>query len=324
MNPHNRQLATLIAKDFFAKKDLHMPSVSINPIVGKGFVNEVWVAEAVGKKIIIRMNDEDSRAEKIYLKEKWCIEQASLVGIPSPEILELGVRDEVPYMIQSFKNGVNGLEYEADPCELWRKIGKYASLFHQIPVKGYGEELKDAQRGEFYSPPHPGSDGSWNGYLRYNINSLNDQDKLLELGVITREESRQAQFLFQKLAKKKWEFGLNHGDLSLKNILIDGSFSDHSLHVTLIDWGNAEIGPVPHVDLMQLLLIQMIEGKPDEHEINAFLEGYGLSSAILQETRELFVLRSFDKLRWAIDCSPKDITQFADIARKAFTQAKVS
>lgn len=322
MSGQREQLAIRIAEAFFEKKSVTAPEVSVSPILGKGFVNEVWIAETSGRRIVIRMNTEDSRASDIYLKEKWCMEQAGFAGIPGPEVLEIGRCGEIPYMIQSFENGVNGLDHSADPALLWSVIGEYAARLHRIPVKGYGENLSDPERGTFFSPPHPGSDGSWNDYLRYNIESLNDGDRLLELGVITVAQSRQARELFESLAGQEWDFGLNHGDLSLNNILVSNTQApdEASPHVVLIDWGSAEVGPVPHVDLMQLMLIQMIEGRPGDDEIFAFLKGCGLPVSVLEESKKLFVLRSFDKLRWAIDCSPGDVAQFADIARRAFAQ----
>ncbi|MEJ8303124.1 phosphotransferase family protein [Saccharibacillus sacchari] len=320
MSVKTKQLAIRIAETFFEKERDSAFKVSVFPILGKGFVNEVWIAETLGRRIVIRMNVEDSRASDIYLKEQWCMEQAGLAGIPGPKVLELGCCGETSYMIQTFENGANGLDHSADPASLWFVIGEYAARLHRIPVEGYGENLSDPKRGTFFSPPHPGSDGSWNDYLCYNIESLNDRDPLLELGVITRSQSRQARELFETLAGQAWNFGLNHGDLSLKNILVSDTPGTASPHVVLIDWGSAEVGPVPHVDLMQLMLIQMVEGKPEDNEISAFLKGYGLPDSILEETKKLFVLRSFDKLRWAIDCSAGDVEQFADIARNAFAQ----
>lgn len=320
MSGQTKQLAIRIAETFFEKESDMAVDVSVSPIFGKGFVNEVWIAETSGRRIVIRMNIEDSRASEIYLKEKWCMEQARIAGIPGPKVLELGRCGEIPYMIQTFENGINGQDHPADPASLWSVIGEYAARLHRIPVEGCGENLSDPESGTFFSPPHPGSDGSWNDYLRYNTESLNDRDRLLELGVITGSQSLQARELFEILARQEWEFGLNHGDLSLKNILVSDTPAATSLHVVLLDWGSAEVGPVPHVDLMQLMLIQMIEGRPGDDEISAFLKGYGLPVSVLAETKKLFVLRSFDKLRWAIDCSPGDVEQFADIAKRAFAQ----
>ncbi|GGO02247.1 hypothetical protein [Saccharibacillus kuerlensis] len=56
--------AHLIAEAFFQKRP-H----SVLPIIGKSFMNEVWTAESEGEKIIVRLNDKDPYAEKVFLKE---------------------------------------------------------------------------------------------------------------------------------------------------------------------------------------------------------------------------------------------------------------
>lgn len=100
-------------------------------------------------------------------KEKWCIEQATKVGIPSPRVLSVGVDNETAYMIHSFVIGDNGVESSVSKLYAWRQLGEYANLISSIPVEGYGEKLLDPVQGVFFSPPHEGSDGSWQGI--YNI-----------------------------------------------------------------------------------------------------------------------------------------------------------
>ncbi|MDO3412220.1 phosphotransferase [Saccharibacillus sp. CPCC 101409] len=312
--------ARRIAERFFKREPQKLRAV-----VGKGFVNEVWIAEADSERIVIRMNDADSRAEAIYVKEKWCMEQAAEAGIPGAKVLELGTCGGTPYMIQTFEPGENGLEVPDARLEIWHRIGEYAALFHAVPARGRGEELIDPVRGRFRSPPHPGFDGSWSGYLAYNIASLNDEDELIARGFITPDESRQARRIFEEMRGKNYRFGLIHGDLSLKNTLVrsaehggpDKESGGERLHVTLLDWGSAEVAPVPHGDLIQLIQTQARDGTPSEEEFLAFLDGYGLGEDIQAETRELLLLAMFDKLRWAIDCNPGEIEGFARLVREA-------
>ncbi len=58
---------------------------SITNVVGKGNINQVCVVETESRKVVIRMNDQDTFPS--FVKEKWCIEQAAAVGIPGPEVL---------------------------------------------------------------------------------------------------------------------------------------------------------------------------------------------------------------------------------------------
>ncbi|WP_339293973.1 aminoglycoside phosphotransferase family protein [Paenibacillus sp. FSL W7-1279] len=296
--------AERIASDF-----LHEEIKTSYQIIGKGIVNQVFVVETKSRKVVVRMND--SAAFPSYVKEKWCIEQAAAIGIPGPEVLTIGVIDETAYMIQAFVEGDNGVDSTALKIDVWRQLGKYAKLIHSIPVKGYGENLIDPVHGEFHSPSHAGSDGSWLGYVQYNINSLTENDRLIELGVINHTKSQRVRKLFENLKKERFRFGLNHGDFSLKNTIIN-----QSGQVILLDWGNAEVRTVPHGDMIWLMRCQMLDGNPNTEEFKAFQDGYGISAENLADMRHLQLLSAFDNLRWAIDRNPDLIESYAAFAKK--------
>ncbi|WP_405115831.1 aminoglycoside phosphotransferase family protein [Paenibacillus sp. FSL K6-1217] len=278
-------------------------------IIGKGFVNQVCVVETAAHKVVVRMNSAD--AYPGYVKEKWCIEQAASHGIPGPEVLTIGLADETAYMIQSFVEGDNGLDSTVPKPDIWRQLGRYAQLIHSIPVRGYGENLVDPLQGEFHSPAHPGSDGSWLGHVQYNINSLKKDDPLIKLGVINLVQSQKARKLFENLKEEPFRFGLIHGDLSLKNTMIT-----RTGEVLLLDWGNAEVGAVPHGDVMWVMQIRMLDGEPGMEEFQAFLDGYGISTEELADMKPWLLLKAFDNLRWAVDRSPDRIEGYATFAKQ--------
>lgn len=298
-------------------------SLIVSPILGKGFVNKVWLAEASGHKMIIRLNAEDSRAAAIYRKEQWCMERAEQAGIPGARTLDQGEYKGVPYIIQSFEEGVNGLDSPVDPLFIWQQIGRHARCIHAIPTEGYGEELAEPAQHLFRSPPHPGSDGSWAGYIRYNIESLNENDPLLRLGIFSVDQSKLIRDLLGRMEKQTFHFGLNHGDLSLKNVLVDVRGPEAPPRIVLLDWGSAEVYPVPHGDLIQLIQTRFRDGCPKTAEIKAFLRGYGLGRDLEDDTYNLMVLRALDKLRWAIDCSPRHIEECASFAKYAVKEWEV-
>lgn len=296
--------AERIAGDFLqerVKKSLH--------IIGKGIVNQVCVAETDNSKVVVRMND--AGTYPCFVKENWCIEQARAVGIPSPEVLSIGIADETAYMIQTFLDGENGLDSTKPKTDIWRQLGVYDKLIHTIPVKGYGENLIDPIHGVFQSPPHAGSDGSWLGYLNYNINSLTENDRIIELGVINQTESIKIRKLFEGLKKEKFRFALNHGDVSLNNTIVNKEGQ-----VVLLDWGSAEVSVVPHGDIIEMMKCQILGGGPSVEEFKAFLEGYGVMEKDIADMRSLLLLRAFDKLRWAIDLSPDLIKPFATFTKQ--------
>ncbi|MEH6991727.1 aminoglycoside phosphotransferase family protein [Neobacillus drentensis] len=278
-------------------------------IIGKGIVNQVCVAETDNSKVVVRMND--AGTYPCFVKENWCIEQARAVGIPSPEVLSIGIADETAYMIQTFIDGENGLDSTKPKPDIWRQLGVYDKLIHTIPVQGYGENLIDPINGVFQSPPHAGSDGSWLGYLNYNINSLTENDRIIELGVINQTESIKIRKLFEGLKKEKFRFALNHGDVSLKNTIVNKEGQ-----VVLLDWGSAEVSVVPHGDIIEMMKCQILGGGPSVEEFKAFLDGYGVMEKDIADMRHLLLLRAFDKLRWAIDLSPDLIKPFATFTKQ--------
>lgn len=281
------------------------------PVIGKGVVNQVCVVETESRKVVVRMNDKDTLPS--FIKEKWCIEQAAAVGIPGPEVLSVGAVDETAYMIQTFIEGSNGLDSTVPGSDIWKRLGEYTHLIHSIQVRGYGENLLDPVHGEFRSPPHAGSDGSWQGYVQYNINCLTENDRLIELGVITHLESQRVRELFENLKKETFRFGLNHGDLSLKNTMVNPANQ-----VILLDWGNADVNVIPHGTIIQLMQHQILglEEGPNPEEFQAFLDGYGINGEDLADMRHLLLLRAFDNLRWAMDRSPDRIESYAAFAKQ--------
>ena len=205
------------------------------------------------------------------------------------------------------------LDSTVPKSDVWRKLGEYAKLIHSIQVKGYGGNLIDPVHGEFHSPSHAGSDGSWQGYVQYNINSLTEYDRLIELGVITQMESQRVRKLFENLKKETFRFGLNHGDISIKEYDCQSGKPSY-----IAGLGNAEVSVVPHATVAQLMHYQILglEEGPNIEEFKAFLDGYGISEEDLTDMRHLLLLRAFDNLRWAIDRSPDLIEPYAAFAKQ--------
>ncbi len=262
----------------------------ITPVLRKGFVNQVFLAETKTTKLIVRMQDSNSLDE--YKKEVWAANRAIEKFIPTPKILKIGVFDGKAFSIQEYVQGVENKNLSVDEKVVWKKLGEYARRIHTIEVGGFGLDFRDMTQGD--------SKLAWLRYLNYNIESLNETDELLKLNVLTKNQSAKAREIFENLKSREFVFGLNHGDLSLKNTIVDAFGTIH-----LIDWGSSEASIVPHHDLIQLLKVNMQENNPDDSEIQAFLDGYGIDEneyqSILPDLEALLLLRAFDKLRWAID-----------------------
>ena len=289
---------------------LDEPLVEVTPLIGRGSVNKVFIVETVNQKVVVRMSDRGEAFDE-YTKEAWCIERAAARGVPAPSVMSVGRCGGSAYIVQSHVEGDEGRVSPVPKLYVWRELGKYAKLIHSIRVPGFGLRLSEITQADARK--------SWLRYLEYNIESLTGDDPLIRLKVLTRPQSRVIRRVFANLRGREFTFGLNHGDISLKNTVVDGSG-----RVSLLDWGSAEAAVVPHHDLIQMLKMSMLEGDPSDEEILAFLEGYGISPAeyerMMPELESLLVLRAFDKLRWAIEWNAAEVGRFVNHAREALSK----
>lgn len=296
----DEQLVAQIILSFFNER-----VEAVVPIVGRGSVNQVFIVETANRKVVVRLNDAENSWRE-YQKEKWCFEQASVKGIPSPVVLTLGKVGSVTYMLQTLVVGDNGDDGHFDKLAIWRKLGEYAKIIHAIKI----DHASNAQL-----PHFDNFELFWPRFLAYNIESLTSDDELIKLGVLSKAQSVVVRQLFEEITERQYQFGLCHRDIALRNTIIgEGGI------VNLLDYGCAEINIVPHTDLAVFLEWQLTENYPSKAEITAFLAGYGISQAEFRamqpEIETLALLRAFDTLRWAIERNPPAIADKVRTARK--------
>jgi thiamine kinase-like enzyme len=99
---------------------------------------------------------------------------------------------------------------------------------------------------------------------------------------------------FTRLRSKPMLFGLCHGDMAMRNLLLDAYGNSW-----LIDWGCAEIGPQPYVDAVEVLRHHYAEQDPDRSGLNTFLDGVGLE--LDADLTSMLLLKRMHLVRWAID-----------------------
>ena len=299
------QIAARIAAPY-----LGSPVQTVLPIVGCGAVNLIYVVQSIDHQVIVRMRD-DVTVIGEYEKEAWCLAQAKAAGIPSPMVLDVGVLDDYAYMVQTFVPGTHGKAWPGDRIILWQTLGQYARLIHQTPVTGFGNQLQDPLRCIFSNSHVP----TWRNFVEYNVQSLRPDDALMELGIYSRMEQPAIRQRFVSLRDHDFCFGLSHGDLALRNLLVDDCGK-----ITLLDWGTAQVRPVPHHDLMEILRWY----HPSDDHLKAFLDGYGMLTAEFLEIQPLMqildLLQVFDLVRWALDKNPQNIAEYATRAQEARQQ----
>ena len=263
----------------------------VKSVIGRGEVNDVCiVTTGDGAKFVVRSHERTELAR--YRKEVWAISRAAAAGVAVAPVLASGQTAELAWMLQPLLPGTPGDELEPDTHErVWRSIGQEMHRIHGVPVGGFGETVHAMTAG---------GRAGWREYLAYNLGELTDRDPLLHLGLLDRDAQAQLRERFTDLTRGPTRLGLCHGDLSLKNVIVD----DGSVQV--IDWGCAHGHLVPHYDLGVILAESLVEHSP---EFVALLDGYGLDpTSFSREARaDVFNLRALeavDKVRWALDRNP--------------------
>jgi aminoglycoside phosphotransferase (APT) family kinase protein len=288
-----------IVKDILAFT-LNKKADTVLKIQDLGSVNDVYDVRCNEFNYIVRINQEINK-EVEFIKEKWCLEKATELGIPSPPILKNGIRGGFPFMIQNKIEGINGSQSTAPQHLLiWKDLGQFARQFHQIKRI----EVPQVEANEF----HP----DWKSRLEYNINQIEQNDSLLENAVFNELEQEKVVNILEQLRSKSFIEGLVHGDLCPRNTIFK-----HPL-TTLLDWGTAGINVVPHTEIGIILM----ESKPTEDEFNAFLEGLNIQQKAYKkiegEIKSLNLLHQLDKYRWACEYDFENIKDYIIKIRVAY------
>ncbi|MBP9711553.1 MAG: aminoglycoside phosphotransferase family protein [Candidatus Pacebacteria bacterium] len=271
---------TQICKNVF-----HKTPVDIFPIVDKGHANLVFKVTFEDLIYILRLSKNTNL--KTYVKEKWCMEKAAAVGVPTAQCVALGVYESYAYSFQTYLEGIDGSELKEEHSRIWFTLGKYANIINQIQVKGYGSDLKFPEQNDF------GND--WIGTMDWSLNYLFDDDFFQKENILS---SSQIERLKTRLTElKSWNFNpvLCHSNLAPKNTIVH---PDGTIYV--IDWGTAMAHRAPHLELSDVFTW---EWKKEYEE--AFMQGYGITSeeytAIAHDVETLVMLRLVDSIKWAFD-----------------------
>ena len=267
------KLAHQLTRHHFPKK-----SITINPL-GGGLTNYVYSVKAGKDALVIRISD---KPEKIhfFLKEQWAVARAKEKGIPVPEILEVG-NDVIPlpYMISKKIEGEEATHHKYR-LDIIKEIGRYAALIHTIPTKGYGH-LFD------WSQNILTKNQTWKDYLECELN-VNERMAIFKKHKMIPEKT--TGLIAKELIKiRKWdqEPCLHHGDLRLKNIMVNEKGAINAI----IDWENCISSIGSYWDTSIALHDLSIDAQW------RYLEGYGLGDKQLMKMSS--AIKVFNLLNYA-------------------------
>jgi len=266
-----RGIAGDIVRDFFRK------DASRIAYKRTGLTNFVYAINHAEGQFVIRISPEPDKLSA-YQKELWATRRVRVLGIPTPEVLKVGtVESGEPYMIS---RRVSGTEATHHPKRLSiiHEVGRYAKEINSIQTHNFGESFDWLD-----SPPPP---VSWSDYLDNEWNAVERLTFLETHEFISKERSKQLYSVIEEAKKMNVRPTLSHGDLRLKNIIVD---EDGDI-TAIIDWEEC----VSTFAAAWELSIALHDLSIDEK--HAFLDGYGLEDSEVAKMSPL--LKAFNILNY--------------------------
>lgn len=247
---------------------------------GGGLTNAVYELKTSQGAFIVRTHEDPTRINE-YLKEQWAMDAARAAGVPTPKVLEVGnFADGRPYMVAEHSAGIEG-RLAPGRLGVIEQLGHAAKTLHRIRTHGYGNVFD-------WSSNRLSRHASMSAFLEQGFDVDKRVDLLLRERVIGKAQAASLKRTAATMARLKKPPVLQHGDLRLKNVIVDPKTCRLA---ALIDWDQCCSVPGPAWDLS----VALHDLGVDEKE--AFLAGYGMRP---KEYADLLpTIRCFNVLNYA-------------------------
>ena len=243
-------LARKVVKHHFGKS---VEKIEFKPAGKTNFVFDVVTKE--GNFIVQIAN---SRAKlNDFMKEQWVTQKALGIGVPVPEILEVGHEIiPLPYMLQQKIEGEEAVNHP-DRLNILQDLGKYARMIHSIPTTGFGKVFD-------WSKNKLSKNKTWLEFLEDELMFAEGLKFLDKYSILNKKKIKRLGSEFEKIKKWKVTPSLNHCDLRLKNVIVNEAGEIKAI----LDWEDCSSNCAPYWDFSIALHDLSIDGK------QKFLEGY--------------------------------------------------
>ncbi len=231
-----------------------------------GLSNFVFLVKDRSEEFVVRIAPDPAKFDA-FIKEQWAVQRVRHKGVPTPKILEVGrAIIPLPYMIT---RRVQGHEATHHPrrLEILEELAAYAAKINSIPTHDFGGVFDWANEERLRHT-------TWRAFLEREL-CLHDRLEVLQRhGGLSRSKARTLRRILLEAGGKRVRPRLNHGDLRLKNVIVD----DGGTISAILDWENCTSNLAPQWELSLALHDLSID------EAQVFLRGYGLEP---REVRQL-------------------------------------
>lgn len=224
---------------------------------GGGMNNSVYSVDHTEGKFVIRFGGESASIDT-FRKERWAVERAAERGVPVAPILHVGEEEGQPYMVMQLIDGSPATEF-AENLDILEQLGRWAAEIHTIETHGIGEVFDWADR------KVPRS-GDWRTYLREELEVDRRLETLSRHGMLSEAQTQSLRATLEEIGAGGIVTHLNHGDLRLKNLMVDVE----GKILAIIDWEFCTANVTPLWDMAITLHDLSVDQK------GAFLKGYGI------------------------------------------------
>jgi hygromycin-B 4-O-kinase len=230
-----------------------------------GATNFVFEASVGREEFVLRISNKLTKLQ-YFMKEQWAVNKVRTKNVPAPEILEVG-NDIIgmPYMVSRKVVGSDATGRSGN-FDIFHQMGEYAAVINSIATSDFGH-IFDWSRNRL-SRRH-----SWKDYLSEDVKARERVETFAKHRILRGQKLKKLKAAVGKLAELKAAPTLNHGDLRLKNVMLDGKGKISAI----LDWEHATSNLAPYWELAIALHDLGIDQK------EAFLRGYGISPKDFQE-----------------------------------------
>ena len=243
-----------------------------------GLSNHVVAVDTPDGPYIVRLGEGPEKLAA-FERERRAVERVRAAGVPTQEIVALGRAGAWAYTIARRLPGAPAVDHP-ERLRVLEDLGRLAAVVHTIATVGCGRY--------FGWPGEVEPDGSaWAAFLHVELAAEQRLWRLRAHGLLTEHQHEALEATLAEVARWDGPTVLNHGDLRLKNVLVDirGSI------VGLIDWDTCVSSIGPHWDLSLALHDLSIDAK------QAFLAGYGMPEDAVRRAAPVWHL--FNVLNYA-------------------------
>jgi aminoglycoside phosphotransferase (APT) family kinase protein len=243
-----------------------------------GLTNYVFAVNHLEGQFVIRISPDPEKINS-FKKEQWATQKVREAGVPTQEVLAVGIETtSEPYMIARRVTGVEATHHPRR-TSIVHELGRFAAIINSIQTNNFGNFFDWID-----TPPKR---LSWADYLDEEWGAEHRLSVLASHRILPESSITKLRRIIDDVRTIKTESSLNHGDLRMKNVIVE----EEGSICAIIDWDDCLSTIAPAWELSIALHDLTIDEK------QSFVEGYGCTSNEMSQM--VLVMRTLNILNYS-------------------------